>query len=86
MQLLVAGFAWVAWLSGSVTSIFFKFFNKESSSMVYPFHYALASTVITILLIFVYPSAYNFEYYSTYSVTMFMISGIANVLVYIIFN
>lgn len=67
-------------VGSSFTAIFLRDFNKECSYLLYPFYYAFSLLVLSVLLLLVYPSVYDIGHYTPYEISLFMISGVLNIL------
>ena len=57
MQMIGVLFASFSCIAGAITGLFLRFFNKDTSYVVYPFYYALVLSVFSLLLL---QEIYNF--------------------------
>ena len=60
-------------------TIYLRYFQKEHSYLLFPFYYAMSLLSFSLLTLLLYPSVYNFKYYTLRDIGLFTFSGIMNI-------
>ena len=79
IQMLSLGMVILSCILSSLSSIFIRSFNKVHNYLIFPFYSSIIIIIFWLSLVVIYPSTYNFEEYSWYDFSLFLLSGIMNV-------
>ena len=64
----------------ALLNIFLRVFNKYHSFYLYGFYYAVNMALLSFVLLIFYPNVYHFSEYDLYCISMFLASGIFNII------
>ena len=66
------------WLTGTATAIFLRMMSQHVHFALCPVYFGFASVCISFALMIIAPSSFNFEYYTFYDWSLFVLSGVCN--------
>ena len=78
VQLLSLGMVILSSVLSSLSAIYVRSFNKQHSYLVFPFYSSVILLIFWLSLIVIYPPTYNFESYTWYDFSLFLLSGFMN--------